>query len=155
MAAARAHSTYAAIAMFQLFSTQLASIIPMLTSSSKNSRMNPAAIFFTSFRPPKLPLSGELADDPQRVVLKMSSYQAKFIRALPLHHTQREEVTTEEYSIFSYYLCPHTYDFKQAILMLMAEAEVLEPQSLRNKIADIVHAIDKKYWQIIENTCRV
>lgn len=94
-------------------------------------------------------------DDPQRVVLKMSSYQAKFIRALPLHHTQREEVTTEKYSIFSYYLCPHTYDFKQAILMLMAEAEVLEPQSLRNKIADIVHAIDKKYWQIIENTCRV
>ena len=75
----------------------------------------------------------------------MSSYQAKFIRALPLHHTQREEVTTEEYSLFrSYYLCPHTYDFKQAILMLMAEAEVLEPQSLRNKIADIVHAIDKK-----------
>jgi len=84
-------------------------------------------------------------NNPQRVILKLSAYQAKFIRALPLHHTQQEEETTAEYSIFSYYLCPHTYDFKQAIMMLMTEAEVLEPQDLRKEIAEIIHTIHLKY----------
>lgn len=84
-------------------------------------------------------------DNPQRVVLKMSAYQAKFTRALPLHHTQQEEETTEDYSLFSYYLCPHTYDFKQAIMSLMTEVEVLEPLSLRNEISEITHEIKMKY----------
>lgn len=84
-------------------------------------------------------------DDPKRVVLKVSGYQAKFIRTLPLHHTQQEEETTNDYSIFSYYLCPHAYDFKQAILALMAEAEVLEPRSLRDEIAEIIRMLAIKY----------
>lgn len=84
-------------------------------------------------------------DNPQRVVLKTSVYQAKFIRALPMHHSQKEEETTEEYSVFSYYMCPNTYDFKQAILSLMAEVEVLEPVSLRNEISEIIKNISAKY----------
>lgn len=84
-------------------------------------------------------------DAPQRVVLKVSAYQAKFVRALPLHHTQQEEKTADDYSIFSYYLCPHTYDFKQAILALMTEVEVLEPRSLRDEITEIIHEISFKY----------
>ena len=84
-------------------------------------------------------------DDPQRVVLRTTPYQANFIRALPIHHTQQEEKTTEEYSIFSYYLCPHTYDFKQAIMSLMGEAEVLEPQTLRDEISSIIKDMAAKY----------
>ena len=84
-------------------------------------------------------------DDPQRVVLKMSAYQAKFVRALPIHHTQNEDEATDEHSIFSYYICPHTYDFKQAIMSLMGEAEVLEPVSLRDEIGGIIHDMSSKY----------
>lgn len=84
-------------------------------------------------------------DDPQRVVLKTSAWQANFIRALPLHHTQKEEETTSEYSIFSYYICPDSYDFKQAILSYMAEVEVLAPASLRDEMANTTKMMAAKY----------
>lgn len=84
-------------------------------------------------------------DNPLRVVLKASAYQTKFLRALPLHHTHVEEKTTDDYSIFSYYLCPHTYDFKRVVLALMTEAEVLEPQALRDEIGNIVVDMAAKY----------
>ena len=84
-------------------------------------------------------------DDPQRVVLKISTSQSKFIRALPLHHTQKEDEILETHSIFSYYICPHTYDFKQAIMALMAEVEVLEPKSLRDEIAFLINNMAAKY----------
>jgi hypothetical protein len=84
-------------------------------------------------------------DNPERVVLKMSAYQAKFARALPLHHSQKEEASGEGYSLFSYYMSPHTYDFKQAILSMMAEVEVLAPQSLRHEMQTIINDMATKY----------
>lgn len=82
---------------------------------------------------------------PERTVLKASSFQAKYLRALPLHHSQQEEETTNEYSIFSYYLGPHAYDFKQAILSLMGEVEILAPQSLRDELGSILNNTATKY----------
>jgi len=87
----------------------------------------------------------EHRDDPQRVVLKISAYQAKFIRALPLHHSQQEEKTAGEYSMFSYHICPHTYDFKQAIMGLMSEVEVVKPKSLRDEMSGIIRDMGAKY----------
>lgn len=88
---------------------------------------------------------GEEADGAERVVLKISARQAKYLRALPMHHSQTEEETTEKYSLFSYYLRPRTYDFKQAILGLANQAEVLAPQSLRDEIRTIVSELNAKY----------
>ncbi len=82
---------------------------------------------------------------PERTVLKTSPFQAKYLRALPLHHSQQEEETTNEYSIFSYFLGPHAYDFKQAILSLMGEVEVLAPQSLRDELRNIIGDMVNKY----------
>lgn len=84
-------------------------------------------------------------DNPQIVKIKVSDYQAKFLRALPLHHTQKEIESTEEHTTFSYYMSPHTYDFKQALMSLMAEAEVLSPQSLRDEISETIKAMSANY----------
>ena len=61
-----------------------------------------------------------------------------------LHGTQEETEKNEEYSIFTYYLRP-SFDFIQELLWNGADIEVLEPQSLRQEIADIVEQMHKKY----------
>jgi hypothetical protein len=85
--------------------------------------------------------------EPQHTVLKVSSFQAKYLRALPLHHSQQEDETTDDHTIFSYHIRPHSYDFKQAIFSLMGEAEVLAPQSLRDELAGIINDMAAKYGQ--------
>lgn len=69
--------------------------------------------------------------DAERVVLRVSAGQARFLRALPLHTSQCEEESNDDYVIFSYQLCPDSYDFQQYLLSLMGEVEVLEPARLR------------------------
>lgn len=78
---------------------------------------------------------------PERVVLKATERQAKYLRALPLHHSQREL----EPCVFEYFLRPHAYDFKQALLSQMTEIELLEPLSLRTELRSILTAMAKKY----------
>ena len=90
---------------------------------------------------------GIIADqriDPQTVKLKVSAGQANYIRNLKLHETQEEIEKNEEYSIFTYYLRP-SYDFIQELVWYGADMEVLEPQSLRHEIANIVEQMHKKY----------
>ena len=67
------------------------------------------------------------------MALKVDSWQSKYLRTLPLHHTQVEVECNEEYSIFEYRLCP-TFDFRQKILSMGAAVEVLYPKALREEI---------------------
>ena len=67
------------------------------------------------------------------VAFKVGSWQSKYLRTLPLHHTQVEVAQTEEYSIFEYRLCP-SFDFQQKLLSMGDTLEVLSPQDLRDRI---------------------
>lgn len=67
------------------------------------------------------------------IVLKVKAPQNRYIKTLPLHHSQKIVFDCAEYSIFKYRLIP-TLDFKQEILSLGATTEVVEPQSLRDEI---------------------
>ena len=67
--------------------------------------------------------------EPKDVVLKASSNQAKYFRALPLHHSQSEEVH-DSYSLFHYHLLI-TYDFIQEILSHGSQVEVIAPPELK------------------------
>lgn len=67
--------------------------------------------------------------DVEPVALKVDSWQSKYLRTLPLHHTQVEVERNEEYSIFEYRLCP-SFDFRQKILSMGGAIEVLAPQKL-------------------------
>lgn len=74
---------------------------------------------------------------PERVVIKVYNNQDRYIRALPLHHSQNEEENNPEYTIFSYYIRP-TYDFRQELLSHGANVEVLLPKWFRKEIADVI-----------------
>lgn len=84
-------------------------------------------------------------EEPQRVVLRVSEAQANYLRSLPLHHTQKEEEGNENYAVFSYYLSPDSYDFRQYLISLMGEVEVVEPQSLREEMKQTLIDTLKNY----------
>ena len=65
----------------------------------------------------------------KRIVLRVEPTQAKYFRALPLHHSQQEEVH-DHYSVFSYKM-RITYDLKEEIMSHGASIEVLEPKELK------------------------
>ncbi len=65
--------------------------------------------------------------------LKVSTYQANYVRDLPLHHSQKEIEKGVSYVVFEYYLKP-TYDFYQEILKHHSNVEILSPESVRNKL---------------------
>ena len=73
--------------------------------------------------------------DVEPVALKVDSWQSKYLRTLPLHHSQVEVERNEEYSIFEYYLCP-TFDFRQKLLSMGDSVEVLAPQDLVYQMRD-------------------
>lgn len=70
--------------------------------------------------------------EPKEVKLKVEARQAKYFRALPLHHSQTEEVG-DSYSIFSYRLLL-TDDFVQQILGYGPRVTVLAPRELRTMV---------------------
>ena len=80
----------------------------------------------------------------EKIKLKVSAGQANYLRSLPLHHSQREMLTTDKYSIFELELCP-TYDFYQEILRNGEKIEVLEPLWLRKEIAGEIEKMWNKY----------
>ena len=71
---------------------------------------NPKEYFQNSF--------GVILDEkypPEFIELKVYGTKRDYFRTLPLHHSQKEIKTEEDYSIFQYYISP-TYDFIQEIL---------------------------------------
>ena len=82
--------------------------------------------------------------EPELVRLKVAASQVKYFRTLPLHHTQDEVETTDNYSVFSYLLVP-TYELRQEILSHGSDVEVLSPASLRDQIKEEIAEMHKLY----------
>lgn len=90
---------------------------------------------------------GIIADqdiDKQTVTLRVTTNQAKYFRDLPLHQSQEEIERTDDHSIFQYYLRP-TFDFQQELLFNGEEVEVLEPQWLRDEMANRIKEMSNLY----------
>ena len=81
---------------------------------------------------------------PQTVKLKVSSWQANYLRALPLHHSQEELDRVEEGVIFQYFIKP-TFDFRQEILSLGDDIEVVSPVSFRDEIGKVAKKMNELY----------
>ena len=80
----------------------------------------------------------------QKVVLKVASGQANYLRSLPLHKSQKEIERQKEYSLFEMRLCPE-FDFQQEILSMGDDIEVMEPASLREELAGKIERMWNKY----------
>ena len=65
--------------------------------------------------------------------IKVFGQQVEYIRYLPIHESQKEVETTEEWSIFEYRLVP-CYNFYQQLLWHREKLEVLEPLRVRDEM---------------------
>ena len=90
---------------------------------------------------------GIIADqsiDKQTVKLRVTADQAKYFRDLPLHQSQEEIERNDDFSIFQYFLRP-AFDFQQELLLNGEEVEVLEPQWLRDEMAERIKEMSNLY----------
>lgn len=71
------------------------------------------------------------------VVVRVSGWAPDYLRTLPLHHSQREIVHSDEYTDFSFDIRP-TPDFIGELISYGDSLEVLEPADLRLKICKIL-----------------
>lgn len=81
---------------------------------------------------------------PQKVILEFSSFQANYIKSLPLHSSQKIISEIENYCKIQLFIHP-TYDFIMEILSMGNEVTVLEPQSLKEEIKEILKETLKNY----------
>jgi predicted DNA-binding transcriptional regulator YafY len=70
---------------------------------------------------------------PQKIVLSYSFEQGKYIKSLPLHHSQKELVNDEKEYRIELLMYP-TYDFVMELMSMGAEVKVLEPESLQDEM---------------------
>lgn len=84
-------------------------------------------------------------DQPEEVKVKISAYQANFLRSLPIHASQEEIECNDEFSIFRYFVVP-TFEFMQELRKYGSELEVLSPQSLRDEFIDEAGSLYSKYY---------
>jgi hypothetical protein len=72
---------------------------------------------------------------PEKVLIRAYGYEPYYLRDLPLHHSQHEIQSTEEYSDFELRL-KITSDFKSKLLSRGEWIEILEPKSLAEEIVE-------------------
>ncbi|MBQ3989412.1 MAG: WYL domain-containing protein, partial [Bacteroidales bacterium] len=83
-------------------------------------------------------------EKPELVKIKVLDEQRGHIRTLPLHSSQMETETKEEYSIFSYHMVP-SFDFLMELLSMEDMVEVLAPESFRKEIKKQINLMYKLY----------
>lgn len=99
---------------------------------------DPAAFFTDSF--------GIIVKDGEVETIRIKVYgmHRLYMRALPLHHSQQEVETTDEFSIFEYRM-KQTFDLKQELLSRGKDIEVLSPSSFREEMAKAIQEMAALY----------
>jgi hypothetical protein len=82
--------------------------------------------------------------EPCEIQIKAFFYYPKYLRTLPLHHSQKELETNANYTVFSYYLCPTT-EFYQKILARSEYLQIISPQHVRQEMRKILAKLNDYY----------
>lgn len=90
-------------------------------------------------------------ENPEKVMLKIGGDTRDKVRTLPLHHSQKEMMTSGEFSIFEYNLVPGR-DFLSTVLSHGSDTTVIAPESLRRKLADTLSRLSARYAGGINGT---
>ena len=88
--------------------------------------------------------TADLNYEPVEVKISVSAEQVPYLRSLPLHTSQEEIETNEEYSIFRYFVIPG-FDFKQELYKYGSFVEVLAPESMRKEFAEDAAKVNEMY----------
>jgi len=89
-------------------------------------------------------VSSTLGEIPQEIILSFTSHQGKYIKSLPLHHSQEILTDNKNELRIKLTLCP-TFDFIQEILSHGSNVEVISPDSLRNQMINIIRTMLQNY----------
>lgn len=81
---------------------------------------------------------------PIHIRIKTSENQAKYLRSLPLHHSQEEINVNAESFVFQYYIQP-TFDFRKELLSMGSEIEVIKPGWFRNEVKALIQEMGNLY----------
>ncbi|GAB4053564.1 WYL domain-containing protein [Spirosoma litoris] len=103
-------------------------IKPALTKYRLNQEFDPV-VYFSPIVGVTLPEGGE----EQNVKIKVAPSSASYIRSKPIHLSQLEEESVDQYSIFTYKLIPN-FEFEAELLRLGEAVEVLSPTDFRTKL---------------------
>ena len=85
-----------------------------------------------------------LGQKPELIKLEVNAQQRNYLRTLPLHASQKEIETADDYSVFQFHLVP-TFELRQEILSFGPSAEVLSPQHFRDELREEVEKMNKLY----------
>ena len=83
-------------------------------------------------------------DKAQRIVIRANAPYMNYVRTLPLHHSQKEIKTTDQYADFEFYLKP-TFDFRQELLAQGHDVEVLLPAQFRKEMKEMLEKMLGQY----------
>ena len=83
-------------------------------------------------------------DKAQRIVIRANAPYMNYVRTLPLHHSQKEIKTTDQYADFEFYLKP-TFDFRQELLAQGHDVEVLLPAQFREEMKEMLEKMLGQY----------
>ena len=81
---------------------------------------------------------------PEQIVIKAYGAQAEYIRALPIHESQKELERTDEYTIFEYHIVP-CFNLFQQLLWHREKLEIVEPIQMREEMAKTVRNMAALY----------
>lgn len=82
--------------------------------------------------------------EAEKIILSFSKHQAKYIKSMPLHHSQELIFEDAKECRFKLFLKP-THDFMMEILSYGAEVEILEPAYVREEVKSKLKATINKY----------
>jgi len=81
-------------------------------------------------------------EQPEKIILGFTPNEGRYVKSLPLHHSQQLLVENKKEIQFSYFL-RSTYDFKMELLSYGNQVKVIEPDTLRKCIKKkLLAAID-------------
>ena len=83
-------------------------------------------------------------DKAQRIVIRANAPYMNYVRTLPLHHSQKEIKTTDQYADFEFHLKP-TFDFRQELLAQGHDVEVLLPTQFREEMKEMLEKMLGRY----------
>lgn len=80
----------------------------------------------------------------ERIVIKVYGTQVNYVHALPIHESQKELESNEEFTLFEYHivLC---YNLYQQLLWHREKLEIVEPIQMREEMAKIVRDMTVLY----------
>lgn len=82
--------------------------------------------------------------EAELVRVRINKVGAPYMRTLPLHHSQKEVLTTDDYAEFTFWIAP-TFDFIQQLRTHGSQLEVLSPEWLRKEMYEDVKKLLLRY----------